>query len=72
MLRLLKRSNANIDTLIVVYTTIIRPVLEYTCQVWHCNIQKYLSEKIKKRALKIIPPSQMYDEALVIRPILCR
>ena len=27
MLRLLKRSNASIDTLIVVYTTIIRPVL---------------------------------------------
>jgi hypothetical protein len=33
MLRLLKRSNACIDTLITVYTTIIRPVLEYACQV---------------------------------------
>ncbi len=53
MLRLLERSNASIDTLIVVYTTVIRPVLEYACQVWHYNIQKYLSEdieKIQKRA----------------------
>jgi hypothetical protein len=57
MLRLLKRSKACIDTLITVYTTIIRPVLEYECQVWHYNIQQYLCEdieKIQKRALRII------------------
>ena len=68
MLRLLKRSNACIDTLITVYTTIIRPVLEYACQVWHYNIQQYLCEdieKIQKRALRIILPSQKYDEALI-------
>ena len=67
MLRLLKRSNASIDTLITVYTTIIRPVLEYACQVWHYNIQQYLSEeieKIQKRAFRIILPTQKYDEAL--------
>ena len=67
MLRLLKRSNASIDTLITVYTTIIRPVLEYACQVWHYNIQQYLSEeieKIQKRAFRIILPIQKYDEAL--------
>ncbi len=75
MLRLLKRSNASIDTLIVVYTTVIRPVFEYACHVWHYNIQKYLSEdieKIQKRALKIILPSQKYEEALIttdIRPL---
>ena len=33
MLRLLKRSNSCIDTLITVYTTIIRPLLEYACGV---------------------------------------
>ena len=63
---LIKRSNASIDTLITVYTTIIRPVLEYACQVWH-NIQQYLSEeieKIQKRAFRIILPIQKYDEAL--------
>jgi hypothetical protein len=55
-------------TLITVYTTIIRPVLEYACQVWHYNIQQYLCEdieKIQKRALRIILPSQKYDEALI-------
>ncbi len=73
MLRLLKRSNANIDILIVVYTTIIRPVLEYACQIWHYNIQKYLSEyieKIRKRALKIIFPSQKYEEAPITTDIM--
>ena len=67
MLRLLKRTNASIDTLITVYTTIIRPVLEYACQVWHYNIQQYLSEeiqKIQKRAFRIILPTQKYDDAL--------
>jgi hypothetical protein len=47
MLRLLKRSNARIDTLITVYTTIIRPVLEYACQIWHYNIQQYVCEDIE-------------------------
>jgi hypothetical protein len=53
MLRLLKRSNACIDTLITVYITIIRPVLEYVCQVWHYNIQQYLCEDIEKIQLGI-------------------
>ena len=67
MLRLLKRSYACIDTIITVYTTIIRPVLEYACQVWHYNIQQYLWRywKIQKRALRIILPSQKYDEAQI-------
>ena len=33
MLRLLKRANADTKTLSTVYTTVIRPVLEYACQV---------------------------------------
>jgi hypothetical protein len=58
MLRLLKRTDACIDTLttVYIYTTIIRPVLEYACQVWHYNIQQYLCEdieKIQKRSLRI-------------------
>ena len=68
MLRLLKKSNASTGTLITVYITIIRPVLEYACQVWHYNIQQYLSddiEYVQKRALRIILPTQKYDEALI-------
>ena len=66
MLRVLKRSNADTNTLITVYTTIIRPVLEYACQVWHFNIQEYLREdieKIQRRALRISLPLMSYREA---------
>ena len=60
MLRILKRSNADLKILLTVFTSIIRPVLEYACQVWQFNIQQYLSDqidKIQKRALRIISPS---------------
>ena len=72
MLRLLKRSNADTKTLIVVYITVIRPILEYACQVWHYDIENFLSEdieRIQKRALKIIAPSSSYGEALKITGI---
>jgi hypothetical protein len=66
MLRILKRSSANLKILLTVFTSIIRPVSEYACQVWHFNIQQYLSdeiEKIQKRALRIILPSLSYRQA---------
>ena len=66
MLRVLKRANADTNTLITVYTTIIRPVLEYACQVWHLNIQEYLSEdieQIQRRAFRILFPLMSYREA---------
>ena len=65
MLRALKRANADTNTLITVYTTIIRPVLEYACQVWHFNIQEYLSkdiEQIQRRAFRILFPLMSYRE----------
>ena len=66
MLRVLKRANADTNTLITVYTTIIRPVLEYSCQVCHFNIQEYLSEdieQIQRRAFRILFPLMSYREA---------
>ena len=73
MLRLLKRSNADTKTLIVVYITVTRPILEYACQVWHYNIQTFFLsediERIQKRALMIIVPSSSYGEALKITGI---
>ena len=69
MLRLLKRANADKKTLIAVYRTCIRPILEYCNQIWHFNIPEYLSndiERIQRRALKIIHPSLSYNEALVV------
>ena len=67
MLGILKRSNANIETLLAVYTMVIRPVLEYATQVWYFNIPDYLCEEIEvvqKRALTIILPSLSYSRAL--------
>jgi hypothetical protein len=72
MLRLPKRSNADTETFVVVYITVIRPILEYACQVWHFNIQNFLSEdieRIQKHALKIIVPFSSYGEALKITGI---
>ena len=70
MLRLLKRGNADKKTLIAVYTTCIRPILEYCNEIWHFNIPEYHSndiERIQRRALKIIHPlSLSYNEALVV------
>ena len=66
MLRLLKRANADTKTLSTVYTTVIRPVLEYACQVWHFNISGYLRddiERVQRRALRIILPELSYIEA---------
>ena len=66
MLRLLKRTNANTKALSTVYITVIRPVLEYACQVWHFNIPEYLSddiERVQKRVLRIILPKLCYADA---------
>ena len=66
MLRVLKRTNADTNALLTVYTTIIRPALEYACQVWHFNIQEYLSEDIEQiqwHAFRILFPLMSYREA---------
>ena len=58
-LSLLKRSGADRSSLLTVFTTCIRPVLEYGCQASSYGITQYLSdeiERIQKRALKIIHP----------------
>ena len=66
-LRLLKRSGVDRYSLLTVFTTCIRPVLEYGCQAWSYGITQYLSdeiERIQKRALKIIHPDLSYRESL--------
>jgi retron-type reverse transcriptase len=67
ILRLLKRAKADTKRLITVYISCIRAILEYCNQIWHFNIQEYLSkdiEKIQHRALEIIHPSLSYYDAL--------
>ena len=61
-----KRANADTKALSTVYITVIRPVLQYACQVWHFNIPEYLSdeiERVQKRALRIILPELCYADA---------
>ena len=66
-LRLLKRCSIPTDKLVRVFITCIRPVLEYSCEVWHCSLPQYLSdeiERIQRRALRIIFPELKYSEAM--------
>ena len=59
MLYQLKRAGITQKDLVSVYVSVVRPVLEYACPVWHNNLPQYLSdniEVIQKRALKCIFP----------------
>ena len=67
LLRQLKRAKGDPTQLLCFYSTCIRPVSEYACQVLHNGLPEYLSEeleKIQRRALRIIFPDLGYQEAL--------
>ena len=67
MLYQLKRAGINQSDLVSVFISIVRPVLEYACPVWHTNLPTYLSdsiELIQKRAIKSIYPGQSYADVL--------
>jgi len=45
------------------YTTVVRPVLEYACPVWHSGLtvaQSDLLEYMQKRAICIVYPNAAY------------
>ena len=63
----LKRSKLSQKDIIKVYTSLVRPVLEYACQVWHPGLTGYhsdLLESVQERVLKMIFPGISYTEAL--------
>ena len=67
LLRQLKRAKGDPTQLLCFYTTCIRPVSEYACQVFHNGLPEYLSEqleKIQRRATRTIFPDLGYQEAL--------
>ena len=80
----LKRAGIRQCDLLRVYMSVIRPVLEYACPVWHTSLPMYLSyniETIQRRCLRTIFPGHSYDEARSIsnlptlferRPKLCQ
>ena len=59
------------EDMVTVFCCYIRPVLEYTCPVWHTSLTEAQTHKIKfvqKRALRIILGRNYtgYDEALKV------
>ena len=67
VLKQLKRANIPPKDLVTFYSTCIRPVIEYTCPVFHNVLPAYLSaelEQLQKRAMHIIHPFTPYCDAL--------
>ena len=46
MLYQLKRAGISQADFVTVYLSVVRPVLDYACPVWHTNLPKYLSDNI--------------------------
>jgi len=66
-LRLLRRAGVPKNDIIQVYTSIIRSMLEYACEVWHPGLTSKQSTKIEqlqKRVLRITHPDMPYLKAL--------
>ena len=68
-LRVLKRANVSMDKMLAIYCSLVRPVVEYACQVWHGGLtsgQTDTIENIQERALEIIMPDATYELALEV------
>ena len=63
----LKRSGILAEDLLTVYTTVVRPTLEYACTAWSTSLTLGLQsdmERIQRRAMNIIYPNTPYIEVL--------
>ena len=64
---MLRHASVPNEDLVGIYLSILRPLLEYACQVWHPGLtlhQGKVLESVQKRALKIIFPDLTYEKAL--------
>ncbi len=64
----LNKAGVPSNDLTCIYSSLIRPTLEYCCVLWCNSVPKYLSAKIEtiqKHAMRIIFPDYHYSEALV-------
>ena len=67
MLYCLKRSGVCQSDMHRIYVSVVRPTVEYACQVWHSSLPKFLSDKIElvqSCTMRIIYPGISYSEAL--------
>ena len=74
MLYQLKRAGIGQHDLVIIYDSVIRPVLEYACPVWHTNPNKHLTdsiETVQTRALKFIYPGNEYADILCLTNLPC-
>ncbi len=65
----LLRSGVMHRDIIAVYCSLIRPVLEYCCPVWHPGLTRANHdeiESVQKRVLKLIFPQLSYHDALFV------
>ena len=54
--------------IVIIYCSIVRSILEYCCEVWHCGLTGQQSrdiERVQKRCLAIIYPDLPYSSALL-------
>ena len=64
----LKRSGAGRDDLLSFFRTVIRPVLEYACPVWHPSLtaaQTKSLESLQRRAMRIVFDDDDYTVSLI-------
>ena len=67
MIYQLNRAGINQNDFIIMYVSVIRPVVEYAFSVWHTNLPKYLPDNIEiiqKRCLKTLCPGYQYENIL--------
>ena len=71
-LKQLARSSASREDLLCFYKTVVRPVLEYACPVWHSSLtdaQTESLESLQRRAMRIIHPQIDCRSAMILDDI---
>ena len=70
----INRAGIGQHDLVTIYISVIRPVVEYACPVWHTNLNRHLTESVEtvqKRALKCIYPGNEYADILCLTNLHC-
>ena len=69
----MKRANIAIAAIVIFYCKCIRPILEYSCEIFHHSLPQYLSdniERFQKRVLSIILLRKSFSNRLKLTKLL--